>query len=108
MLYKSEVFEKVQLDKRYRGYVKKIRQDGLVDLALQPQGARNLFESKDKVLLIIKKEGGKVALTDKSSPEDIYEMFSMSKKTFKAAVGMLYKDRAIIINKDSIELNKDK
>lgn len=108
MLYKSEVFEKIHLDKRYRGYVKKIRQDGLVDLALQPQGARNLFESKDKVLLIIKKEGGKVSITDKSSPEDIYEMFSMSKKTFKAAVGMLYKDRAILINKDSIELNKDK
>ncbi|MBC75995.1 MAG: hypothetical protein CME64_08255 [Halobacteriovoraceae bacterium] len=104
MLYKSEVFQQIELDKRYRGYVKKIRQDGLVDVALQPQGARNLFESKDKVLLEIKKHGGKIPLTDKSSPEDIYEMFAMSKKTFKAAVGMLYKDRKIVINKDSIEL----
>lgn len=108
MLYHSEVFEEVHLDKRYRGYVKKIRTDGLVDLALQPQGARNLFESKDKVLGIIKKNGGKIELTDKSAPQAIYEMFGMSKKTFKAAVGMLYKDRRIVINKDSIELNAPK
>ena len=106
MLYHSEIFEKVEFDKSYRGYVKKIRTDGLVDLALQPQGARNLFESKDRVLAIIKRNAGKISITDKSNPEDIYDMFGMSKKTFKAAVGMLYKDRKIVINKDGIELAK--
>lgn len=106
MLYHSEIFEKVEFDNSYRGYVKKIRTDGLVDLALQPQGARNLFESKDRVLAIIKRNAGKISITDKSDPEDIYDMFGMSKKTFKAAVGMLYKDRKIVINKDGIELAK--
>lgn len=104
LIYHSEIFERIDLGKRYRAYVKKIRTDGLLDLALQPQGARNLFESKDRVLEIIKKNSGRVSVTDKSSPEDIYDMFGMSKKSFKAAVGMLYKDRQIVIQKDGIEL----
>lgn len=109
MIYHSEIFSPVREGKSYTGFVKKIRIDGLVDAALQVQGVRNLFESKDKVLDILSRNGGKVDLTDKSPPEQIKAMFGMSKKTFKSAVGMLYKARKITINPDGIEVvNKAK
>ncbi len=108
MIYHSEIFEPIELGKKYRGFVKKLRNDGLVDVAMQRQGVGNLFDSKDRVLAIIKSRGGKVSLTDKSSPEDISELFGMSKKSFKAAVGMLYKERKVVINKDGIEVVNEK
>ncbi|MEX0798413.1 MAG: S1-like domain-containing RNA-binding protein [Bacteriovoracaceae bacterium] len=106
MIYHNEIFSPVKIGKTYPAFVKKVREDGLVDAAMQVQGVRNLFESKTKVLEIIKENGGKVSLTDKSPPEQIQALFGMSKKSFKSAVGMLYKERLISIKKDGIELTR--
>lgn len=108
MIYQNEIFEHVEIGRPYRAFVKNVRPDGLIDVALQRQGVGNLFDSKDRILAIIKSRGGEIGLNDKSSPEDIYDMFGVSKKTFKAAVGMLYKERKILIKKDGIELVKSK
>lgn len=108
MIYHNEIFVEIELDKEYDGYVKKIREDGLVDVALQIQGIKRLDVSQTKILEILQASGGKLQLHDKSSPEDIKQKLNMSKKTFKNAIGMLYKAKKIIIKDDGIELVKGK
>lgn len=105
MIYHSEVFEKIDLGVHYSGVVKNVRDDGLIDVALQTQGVGNLYESSDKVLNFLNKVGGSSHLNDKSSPEEIKRLLAMSKKTFKSAIGILYKQRKITISKDGIRLS---
>ncbi len=99
MIYNNEIFQEIFLNREYPGIVKKIRTDGLVDVALQAQGIKNLEDSKDKVLEYLKASGGQCDLHDKSSPEDIKRALSMSKNTFKSAIGMLFKEKKIEILK---------
>jgi len=106
MLYDNEVFTTIQFNQVYKGVVKKLRDDGLVDAALQVQGVQNLIDSKDKILEILASLGGESPIYDKSSPEAIKSTYFMSKQTFKKAVGMLYRDRKITISKDGIKLVK--
>lgn len=108
MIYFSEVFSPVKIGHEVDGHVKKIREDGLVDAALQIQGIKNLDQSKPKILKYLYANKGKCHLHDKSDPEEIREVFGMSKKTFKNAIGMLYKDKRILIKKDGIELARKK
>ena len=104
MIYHNEIFKNIRIGNEYEGVVKKIRNDGLIDAALQVQGVRNLIDSKDIIIDMLEKRGGKSPLHDKSSPDEIKKVLGMSKQTFKKAIGMLYKERKIIIHKDGIEL----
>ncbi|WP_044557282.1 CvfB family protein [Halobacteriovorax marinus] len=106
MIYDSEIFQDIQVGGKYSANVKKIRDDGLVDISLQPLGVKNMLDSKEVILEFLKDQGGSSHLNDKSSPEDIKRSLNMSKKTFKAAIGMLYKDKKIAISKSGIELLK--
>ncbi|MCO4793195.1 MAG: hypothetical protein KC493_05770 [Bacteriovoracaceae bacterium] len=106
MIYSNEIYEEIRLGKFYEGTVKKIREDGLVDVSLQSHGVKNLDDAKSKILTMLEEEGGKSPLYDKSSPAEIKAALSMSKNTFKSAIGMLYKDKKIIISKSGIELIK--
>lgn len=108
MIYFSEIFNPVKIGHEVDGHVKKIRDDGLVDAALQIQGIKNLDQSKPKILKYLYAHQGKCHLHDKSDPNEIREVFGMSKKTFKNAIGMLYKDKRIVIKNDGIELAKKK
>lgn len=108
MIYNSEIFKPVKIGVEISGYVKKLREDGLVDMAMQIQGIKNLDQSTVKIMQMLHRNGGKSRLHDKSSPEDIKFELAMSKKTFKNAIGMLYKKKKIIISKDGIELVKNK
>src|SRR5690606_22347017 len=107
MIYHNEIFVDIELDREYEGHVKKIREDGLIDVALQVQGIKALDAAQKKILEVLKNNGGKLDLHDKkSTPEQIKQVLGMSKKTFKNSVGMLYKARKIVITDDSIELTK--
>ena len=90
------------------GYIKTIRDDGKIDVSLRPQGFRNVIDSDvDKILHKLKESReGFLLLTDKSSPESIKFHLKMSKKSFKKAVGNLYKQKQITIKSDRIELIK--
>jgi predicted RNA-binding protein (virulence factor B family) len=104
MLYHSELFTEIELGEIYQGHVKKVREDGLIDLALQPQGIKNLDASQQKILDYLKEKGGKSHLHDKSSPDEIRDELGMSKKSFKNTIGMLYKAKKIVIKDTGIEL----
>ena len=90
MLYKDEIFEPLEIGERRTVYVKKIRPDGKVDCSLQPIGKQAaVSQGQKRVLERVKGAGGSIAITTKSSPEEIEREFGMSKKAFKAAVNPL-------------------
>lgn len=99
MIYNNEIFINIEIGQSYQGIIKKLRDDGLVDTALQVQGIQNLVEAKAKILEMLEMHKGSSSLHDKSSPEEIKQLLGMSKKTFKAALGMLYKEKLIEITK---------
>jgi len=103
MIYENEVFQKLVIGQKLRGYVKKIREDLKIDLRLQQTGYQIIDDVSQTILDTINDSGGMVAVTDKSPPEDIYTLFGVSKKVFKKAIGALYKKRLIIIETDCIK-----
>ena len=104
MIFKNEVFQTLHIGQQLKGYIKKIREDGKINLSLQPSGYRKVDDISRAVLQTIKDHGGRIAVTDKSPPEDIYALFGVSKKTFKKAIGALYKKRFITIGTNDIKL----
>ncbi len=105
LVYKNEVFQNLERGKQYKGYIKNIRPDGKIDLSMQKSGYEQIDDFSKKIIHTLKDNDGFVSLTDKSSPEDIYEKFGVSKKVFKKSIGALYKKRLISIEDDGIRIN---
>ena len=89
---------------RMPAYVRQVREDGKIDLTLQKDGLQKVGDFSGVLLQYIKEQGGHTPLNDKSAAEDIYDTFGVSKKTFKKAVGDLYKKRLILLVEDGIRL----
>ncbi len=106
MLYKSEVFKTLFSGQVLKGYVKKVREDRKIDLILQKPGYKGVDDIAQTILKTIKASGGRMAVTDKSPPEEIYALFGVSKKIFKKAIGALYKKKLIIIEPGCIKTGK--
>ena len=104
VIFKNEVFQPLNPGDKIQGFIKKIRYDGKIDLCLQKAGYEKISEFADKIITELQKQNGFLALTDKSSPEDIYQTFKFSKKNFKAAIGALYKKRIITLEENGIRL----
>lgn len=105
LLYQNEVFRELEPGEEITGYIKKIREDGKIDLRLEQKGYSSIEPNADKILDHLKFNGGHLDLTDKSSPEEIKERLQMSKKVFKKAIGALYKEKHIRIEEDGVYLN---
>ena len=107
LVYKDEVYdESIRTGNRLRGYVKTIRPDGKIDISLQKQGFEAVEPNAEKILDELRANRGFLRLNDNSHPEDIKTVLKMSKKTFKKAVGTLYKQKLIEIKEDGIYLVK--
>jgi uncharacterized protein len=104
VLYHNEVFQPLRQGEHVKGYIKKLREDGKIDLSLQKQGYANVKDVTSTILELVRARGGFIDVTDKSSPDVIYELFGMSKKTYKKAIGALYKERRITIEENGIRL----
>ncbi len=104
LLYNSDIFKDIEEGSRTIGYVKKVREDGKVDVSLRPQGFRNVIDEDANTVLRKLEEKGFLMLTDKSSPESIKFRLQMSKKAFKRAIGNLYKEKLIELQEDRIVL----
>ncbi len=104
LVYADEIFQKITPGDQIKGYVKKVRPDGKIDLTLQRHGFRGIEPNAQQILDELKANGGFIDLNDKSNPEDIKDVFQLSKKSFKKAIGALYKARKITIEKDGIRL----
>ncbi|RDV17050.1 GntR family transcriptional regulator [Pontibacter diazotrophicus] len=107
MLYQNEVFQDLQLGDKTTGYIKAIRPDNKVDVTLRKPNATILSEAdeaSEKIIGLLKQGNGWLPLSDSSTPEDIYKTLGMSKKTFKRAIGGLYKAGKIQLEEGSIRL----
>ena len=89
-----------------KAYVKQVREDGKIDLILQKTGKDKVDDFSTTLLEHIRENGGKTSFNDKSPAEEIYDAFGVSKKTFKKAVGDLYKKHLILLQDDGIVLMK--
>jgi uncharacterized protein len=103
LIYFNQIFKKLAVGDKVEGYIKEIREDGKIDLILEQQGYEKVEGIAENVLEIIKKNGGKMNIHDKSPSEEIYNVFGISKKTFKKALGDLYRKRLILIEEDGIK-----
>ncbi|MEI8236357.1 MAG: S1-like domain-containing RNA-binding protein [Methylococcaceae bacterium] len=104
LLYENEIFQTLQRGQRIDGHIKTIRDDLRLDLSLHETGYGKVTSLTDRILQMLNDNGGELAVGDKSEPETIYALFGVSKKVFKQAIGALYKQKHIIIDKTTIRL----
>jgi hypothetical protein len=104
LLHYNEVFRELEIGDKTKGFIKKIREDRKIDVALGEKGYNKIEGETDKILRLLQENDGYLPYHDKSNPEEIYEFFGMSKKTFKMATGALYKQRKIELTQTGIKL----
>jgi len=104
LLFRNELFSNPAYGDRLRGYVKKIREDGKIDVTLRRGGVQEAATDREIVLVALKAHGGLLPLTDKSSPDEIADLLRLSKKSFKKAIGGLYKEGLIDMTTEGIRL----
>ncbi len=104
LLFQNEIFEEIKEGELKRGYIKQVRDDGKIDLRLFQDGYSHIEDSKHVILQHLETNKGVLSLGDKSSPEDIYQQFKISKKAFKKTIGGLYRDHRITISDFEIKL----
>jgi len=104
LIYKENVFEDLRTGDRLPGYIKKIRTDNKIDVILQEEGYKSIEPNAQYIYEELMANDGFLPLHDKSDPEQIQAELGLSKKSFKKAIGTLYKDRKIIISKEGIKI----
>jgi len=106
LIYKDNIFQDISVGDKLKGIVKKIRPGNKLDISLGEIGYRNIEPNAEKIMQELTDNNGFLALTDKSSPEKIKDILQMSKKTFKKALGTLYKQKLVDLKDDGIYLKK--
>ncbi|MCR5312144.1 MAG: GntR family transcriptional regulator [Bacteroidaceae bacterium] len=104
LIYQNELFQNIHTGDRLIAYIKQVREDGKIDLVLQTHGRKHVKSFSDQLYEYIQEHDGFCPYHDKSPAEDIYEVFQVSKKTFKQAVGDLYKKKKIQIEENGLRL----
>ncbi|MCE9518907.1 MAG: GntR family transcriptional regulator [Verrucomicrobia bacterium] len=104
LLFRNETGTALRIGQRLKGYVRTLRPDGKINLALDPAGYTRIAPLSEEIIEKLKAAGGRLEFHDKSSPEEIRRVFGASKKSFKQAVGALFSERRIRLERDGIEL----
>jgi predicted RNA-binding protein (virulence factor B family) len=104
LIHSGDIFQTLRYGKRMKGYIKWIRADGKIDVVLRKLGQDSIRDLAKRILVDLNKVGGFLALHDKSSSQEIMRAFGESKKSFKSAIGHLYKQGDIIIETNGIRL----
>ncbi len=104
MLYHNEVFTTLNIGQKVKVFVRKIREDGKIDVKLETVSKHQLSALEQTILAKLAANQGFLRVSDKTPPEEIYRLFSVSKKNFKRALSRLYKQRLIVIEADYIAL----
>jgi uncharacterized protein len=104
MLHTNEIYRPIQIGDRFPGFIKNILSDNKIDVAAGKPGYQRVENEAEKILRLLNENNGYLPFHDKSSPEEIYEFFHISKKTFKMTTGNLYKQHKILFTKTGIQL----
>lgn len=97
MIYNNELYQQVNIGEHHMGFIKQVRDDGKIDVTLAKIEKMRIDDVADDILHYLHECGGTMNLNDKSSPEDILRIFNCSKKDFKKALGLLYKQHKVIL-----------
>lgn len=108
LIHSADIFQTLNYGKKMRGYIKAIREDGKIDVVLRKVGQDSIRDLAERILIDLNKAGGFLPLHDKSDALEIQRAFSESKKSFKCAIGQLYKQGEITIESDGIRLKNKK
>lgn len=108
MIFHTDVFKPLRYAQKISGFIKNVRPDGKIDLSLAQTGHKGASDIGPKILDLLREKGGFLAINDKTPPEAIYELFGVSKKKYKIALGGLYKSRLIKVEEDGIYLVEKK
>lgn len=104
MIYNNELYQPVNIGEHHTGFIKQVRDDGKIDVTLAKIEKMRIDDVADDILRYLQENGGTMKLNDKSSPEDILRTFNCSKKDFKKALGLLYKQHKITLG-DVVKLH---
>ena len=104
VLHHNEIYRDITAGDKFKGFIKKIYPDNRIDVAAGKPGYNRVEDETQKILRLLKENNGYLPYYDKTSPEEIYSFFGMSKKTFKMTVGNLYKQKKISLEKAGIKL----
>lgn len=104
LLYHNEVFRSLRKGEKTKGYIKAVREDDKIDVSLHPLGYDKVEGITQQILQALRQNKGRLPVHDKSDADEIYSLFACSKKSFKKAVGALYKQQLITIEEDGIHL----
>ena len=104
ILHNNEIYRNISIGDRFPGFIKNILPENKIDVAAGKPGYERVEDEIEKIVRLLKENNGYLPYHDKSSPEDIYSFFGMSKKTFKMATGNLYKQHKIFFTKTGIRL----
>jgi hypothetical protein len=107
VLHFNDIFKEIQVGDRLKGYIKNIREENKIDVGTGKPGYQRVEDETGKIMRLLEENNGYLPYNDKSSPEDIYSFFGMSKKTFKMTTGNLYKHRKITFTQTGIKLVED-
>ncbi|MEM6280364.1 MAG: GntR family transcriptional regulator, partial [Verrucomicrobiota bacterium] len=104
LLHESRISRPLQIGETFSGYVAAMKPGGKIDLSLEPVGYGRVTDLSGRILEMLEKRGGRIEIGDKSSPEEIRRVFQTSKKSFKQALGALYRKQLIVIEEGGIAL----
>ena len=104
ILHTNEIFRPVEIGDRFSGFIKRILPENKIDVVAGKPGYQRVEDESEKILRLLKENNGYLPYHDKSSPEEIYSYFHISKKTFKMTTGNLYKQKKILFTKTGIQL----
>lgn len=104
ILHANEIYRPIEIGDRFPGFIKNILPEGKIDVAAGKPGYQRVEDEAEKILRLLKENNGYLPYHDKSTPEEIYSFFHISKKTFKMTAGNLYKQHKILFTKTGIQL----
>jgi uncharacterized protein len=108
LLYRSDLGQPLSTGAIFQGYVRRVREDGKIDVALDRAGYHRVASLTETIMEKLRASGGRLPLNDNSSPEEIRAALGMSKKAFKQAIGVLFKSRQLVIEQYGIRLTENK
>ena len=106
MIFRNQIYKDIMIGDHMKGFIEQVRSDGKIYVSLRKKGMKNLEAGAQTILDELRASNGFIELTDKSTPEEIQSILQMSKKNFKKSLGILYRNKQVLIKKEGVLLRK--